>query len=92
LRLLIQQYFDIVDYVVSLYGHTWSIIFASVDMTDHWNVSFTSCCLNSLTMRALCGLSDNDDYQNGIQLVCLSRCHGMQHHWCYIVPCKPLKV
>jgi hypothetical protein len=25
-------------------------------MAGHWNVSITSCCLNSLTVRAMCGL------------------------------------
>jgi hypothetical protein len=37
-------------------SHTCSIGFTSRDMADHWNVSSAS-CLNTLTMRALCGLT-----------------------------------
>ena len=60
-------------------SHTCTIRFISGDMEGHWNVSNASCCLNSLTTQALCGLALSsirsacqpmDDYQNGVQCMC----------------------
>ena len=40
----------------SIKSHRCSIGFISGNMAGHWNVSITSCCLSSLTVRAVCGL------------------------------------
>jgi hypothetical protein len=45
-------------------------------MAGHWNVSITSCCLSSLTVRAVCGLVLSFIVQCQQSIWCIYICHG----------------